>query len=53
MHSNEGDLIVDCFLGSGTTAIAALNKKRNFIGCELDNGAYIKMRERVEIYRNE
>ena len=53
VHSNEGDLIVDCFLGSGTTAIAALNKKRNFIGCELDNGTYIKMRERVEMYKNE
>lgn len=53
IHSNEGDLIVDCFLGSGTTAIAALNKKRNFVGCEFDNGAYIKMRERVEIYKNE
>jgi len=52
-HSNEGELVVDCFLGSGTTAIAALRTKRNFTGCEIDNGTYIKMRERVEAYKSE
>jgi len=52
-HSNEGDLVVDCFLGSGTTAVAALKTKRNFIGCEIDNGTYIKMKERVEKYEDE
>ncbi len=52
-HSNEGDLVVDCFLGSGTTAVAALNTKRNFTGCEIDNGTYIKMKERVEKYEDE
>jgi site-specific DNA-methyltransferase (adenine-specific) len=52
-HSNEGDTVVDCFLGSGTTAVAALNTKRNFIGCEIDNGTYIKMKERVEKYEDE
>jgi len=51
-HSNEGDLVVDCFLGSGTTAVAALNTKRNFTGCEIDNGTYIKMKERVEKYED-
>lgn len=35
-HSNENDLIMDTFLGSGTTAIAAKNTKRNFIGCEVN-----------------
>ena len=52
-HSNEGDTVLDCFLGSGTTAIAALNTKRNFAGCEVDDGYYIKMTERVESYKNE
>ena len=34
-HSNEGDTVLDCFAGSGTTAIASYNQSRNFIGCEL------------------
>lgn len=33
-HSNEGDVVLDTFLGSGTTALAALNTKRKFRGCE-------------------
>lgn len=34
--SDPGDTILDCFLGSGTTAIAALLEARNFIGIELN-----------------
>lgn len=34
--SNEGDLVLDPFMGSGTTAIAALQNRRNSIGFELD-----------------
>lgn len=33
--SNEGDLIYDPFMGSGTTAIAAIKSKRNWIGSEI------------------
>ena len=40
IHSNPEDLILDCFVGSGTTAIASNELKRNFIGCELDKEYY-------------
>ena len=39
-HSNPGDLVVDTFLGSGTTAVAARNKGRKFKGCEVDKNYY-------------
>ena len=35
--SNEGDLVLDPFMGSGSTAIAALRTKRKFAGTELDS----------------
>lgn len=34
--SNEGDVIFDPFLGSGTTMFAAIKNRRRFIGCEVD-----------------
>jgi DNA modification methylase len=34
--SNEGDAVLDPFMGSGTTAIACINTNRNYIGFELD-----------------
>ena len=39
-HSNEGDMVLDCFAGSATTAVAAYNQSRNFIGCELSKEYY-------------
>ena len=41
-HSNEGDLVLDCFAGSASTAIAAYNQNRYFIGCELSNEYFKK-----------
>lgn len=39
-HSNENDLVIDTFLGGGTTALACKNTKRNFKGCEIDKKYY-------------
>ena len=39
-HSNENDVVLDTFLGSGTTAIACKNTKRNFKGCEISSEYY-------------
>ena len=36
VHSNQGDLVVDPFLGGGTTAAAALTLGRHFAGCDID-----------------
>jgi len=35
-HSNEGDLVVDTFLGGGTTVFACKNTNRRFAGCEIE-----------------
>ena len=36
--SKEGDLVLDCYCGSGTTLVGAIKTKRNFIGFEIDKG---------------
>lgn len=35
-YTTENDTVLDSFMGSGTTAVAAINQKRNFIGFEMD-----------------
>jgi adenine-specific DNA-methyltransferase len=37
--SNPGDIVLDCFIGSGTTAAAAQNLGRRWIGCDINKGA--------------
>ena len=46
-HSSEGHLVLDCFAGSATTALAARNTGRNFIGCEMNEEYYNKSKERL------
>lgn len=48
--SNEGDVVLDCFTGSGTTAIACLNTNRNFIGIEVDETYYKIAEKRITHY---
>lgn len=45
--SNEGDIVLDPFMGSGTTAEASQNLKRKYIGFEIDTEYYNKSLERL------
>ena len=44
-HSNEGDLVVDTFLGGGTTAIACKNMGRACMGSEISKEYFDKLKE--------
>ena len=46
--SKEGDLILDCYCGSGTTLVGAIKTNRNFIGFEIDRNYYEIAKRRVE-----
>jgi site-specific DNA-methyltransferase (adenine-specific) len=50
--SREGDVVLDCFLGSGTSAVAALNEKRQYIGFEIDENYYATSLERLELAKS-
>lgn len=45
--SNEKDIVLDPFLGSGTTGVACVNTNRNFIGIELSEEYYNIAKERI------
>jgi len=47
-HSKPGDVVLDTFAGSGTTLAAAKEAGRRFIGCEKDEGYFIKAQERLD-----
>ena len=46
--TNEGDLVLDPFIGSGTTAIAAIKEKRHFIGMELNKEYFDIAEDRIK-----
>ncbi len=47
-HSNQGDLVVDPFLGAGTTGVAAVRNFRRFAGCDIDSNYAKISQERIE-----
>ena len=47
-YSNEGDMVLDCCAGSGTTAIACINTNRNYICIEKEQKYYDIMKDRIE-----
>ena len=46
--TNENDVVLDCFSGSGTTAVACSQLKRNFIAIEIDEKYYKLSLQRLE-----
>lgn len=46
-HSNENDVVLDTFLGGGTTAIACKNTNRTFKGCEISSEYFDKVMKLV------
>lgn len=48
LSSNEGDVILDPFMGSGTTIVSAIQNNRRYIGIELKEKYYNIAKERIE-----
>ena len=46
--SNEGDTVLDCFMGSGTTGNMAVLNNRRFIGIELDDKYFNIAKQRID-----
>ncbi len=51
--SKEGDIVLDPFLGSGTTAVAAINTNRHYIGFEVDPKYFDIACQRLDEAENE
>jgi site-specific DNA-methyltransferase (adenine-specific) len=49
-HSNPGDTVLDCFAGSATTGVAAVQTNRSFIGCEIDPAYHRQAQDRINLY---
>jgi site-specific DNA-methyltransferase (adenine-specific) len=47
-YSNEGDTILDNTMGSGSTGVACIKEKRNFIGIELNDEYFDIAKQRIE-----
>ena len=46
-YTNEGDVVLDNCMGSGTTAVACKNTNRNFIGFEIDKNYWATAMKRI------
>ena len=49
--SNEGDLVLDPFMGGGSTAISCVANNRRYVGFEIDEEYYLKSLERLNYHK--
>ena len=47
-YTNEGEIVLDFTMGSGTTGVACINTNRKFIGIELDDNYFDIAKNRIE-----
>ena len=53
LYSFKGDVVLDPFMGSGTTGIAALKAGRRYIGYEIDKQYYKRGEERLNAFKKQ
>lgn len=51
--SNKNDVVLDPFMGSGTTGVACINTNRKFIGIEIDDTYFETAKKRIESIAND
>jgi site-specific DNA-methyltransferase (adenine-specific) len=52
-YTNEGDVVLDNCMGSGSTGVACVNTHRDFIGIELTDEYFAIAKERIEKHQRE
>ncbi len=48
LYTYRGDLVLDPFIGSGSTAVAAVRTERHFVGYDTDEGYMAQAKDRIE-----
>lgn len=51
--TNEDEVVLDSFMGSGSTGVAGIEVGRKFIGIEIDNNVFNRTRKRIEVCERE
>ncbi len=52
LFTDEGDIVLDCFMGSGTSAIAALSEKRHYLGIDKEAKYVALSKENIQKYKD-
>ena len=53
LFSQENDIVLDPFIGSGTTALAAIQTNRKYIGIDISKEFVLQAKETINIFKKE
>jgi DNA modification methylase len=51
--TKDGDVVLDCFMGTGTTGVSCIKYNCSFVGVEISNKYFNIAKERIEKAKNE